>query len=154
METTSGPPESTPGGGRGSGVKNLTALWERQQSATRRPYLALDPSLAAATVARIAVQTTVAAALLPRQADGAQLSFLPGVYAGDAGSPQERSPPLGWQRLQEEAIIHLHGVHIQVFVRHVLQGQEVGLSARHCSVAGQLWGGGAKEGRRVHKSHE
>ena len=112
---------------------------QRRRIAARSSYLALDPRLAAAAAARVAVEATVAAALLPRQADGAQLRFLPGVYAGNAGSPQERPPPLGRQRLQEEAIVHLHGVHVQVFVRHVLQGQEVGLSACHRSVPGQLW---------------
>lgn len=83
---------------------------------TDKPYLALNARLAAAAVARVAVQAAVAAAFLPRQADGPELRFLPSVYAGDAGGSQEGPAALRGQRLKEETVVHLHPVHVQVLV--------------------------------------
>lgn len=51
---------------------------------TLKSYLALNTSLAAATVARVTVEAAVAATFLSGQPNGSKLSFLPGVYAGDA----------------------------------------------------------------------
>lgn len=90
-------------------------------------------------MARVAVQAAVAAALLSREADGSELGFLPRVYARDAGGAQEGSAALCGQRLKEEAVVHLHPVHVEVLVRHVLQSQQVCLSALHRAVPRQLW---------------
>lgn len=102
-------------------------------------HLALDAGLAAAAVARVAVQAAVAAALLPREPDGSELRLLAGVDAGDAGGSQEGPAPLRGQRLEEEAVVHLHPVHVEVLVRYVLQSQQVGLGALHRAVPRQLW---------------
>jgi len=102
-----------------------------------RPYLALDASLAAAAVARVAVKAAVAAAFLPREANGPELGFLPGIDAGDARGSQESAAPLRGQRLKEEAVVHLHLV--KVLIRNVLQSQQVRLSAFHRAVPRQLW---------------
>lgn len=106
---------------------------------TSQQYLALDPSLAAAAVSRVAVQPAVAAALLAREADGPELSFLSRIYARDARGTQEGPAAFGGQRLKEEAVVHLHPVHIQVLVGHVIQGQQVRLGALDRAVPRQLW---------------
>ena len=125
------------------GSANCTAALVFQHIHRRQansPHLALNASLAAAAVSGVAVQAAVAAALFPRQADGPELGLLPRVYAGDAGGSQQGPPALGGQRLEEEAVVHLDPVHVQVLVRHVLQRQQVGLSALHRAVPGQLRG--------------
>lgn len=101
-------------------------------------YLALNASLAAATVAGVAVQPAVAATLFPGEADGSELGLLPRVDAGDARGSEEGSTALRGQRLEEEIVVHLHSIHIEVLVRHVLQSQQVSLSALHCAVPRQL----------------
>lgn len=99
-------------------------------------HLAFDSSLAAATVAWVAVEAAVAAALLARETDGPQLGFLTRVDAVDARGPQQGPTPLGGERLQKETVIHLHALHIQILVRDVIQGKELGLGTLHCSVTG------------------
>lgn len=79
-------------------------------------YLALDPRLAAAAVPGVTVQSAVAAALLPGEADGSELGLLPRVNAGDPGGPQQSPAPLCGQRLQKKAVVHLHSFHIEVLV--------------------------------------
>lgn len=106
---------------------------------TSQQYLALNPSLAAAAVSRVAVQPAVAATLLAREADGPELSFLSRIYAGDARGSQQGPAAFGGQRLKEEAVIHLHPVHIQVLVGHVVQGEQLRLSTLHRAVPRQLW---------------
>lgn len=124
---------------------------EREGAATspRSPlappaHLALDPRLAAGAGLGVAVEAAVAAALLPRQADGPQLLLLLGVDAVDAGGSQQRAAPLGGQRLQEEVVVHLHVLHVDVVVRDVLQRQAVGLLRLHRPVLGELRGRAAQ----------
>lgn len=100
------------------------------------PHLAFDASLAATTVPRVAVEAAVAAALLAREADGTQLGLLARVDAVDARGPQQCPTPLGGQRLQKEAVIHLHTLHVQVLIRDVIQGEELSLGTFHRSVTG------------------
>lgn len=107
-------------------------------------HLALDPRLAAGAGLGVAVEAAVAAALLPRQADGPQLLLLLGVDAVDAGGSQQRAAPLGGQRLQEEVVVHLHVLHVDVVVRDVLQRQAVGLLRLHRPVLGELRGRAAQ----------
>lgn len=100
--------------------------------------LALNTSLAAAAMARVTVQTAVAAAFLPREADSPELSFLTRIDAGDAGGSQEGSTPFGGQRLKEETVVHFHAVHVEILIRHIVQSQQLRLSALHCAVPCQL----------------
>lgn len=103
------------------------------------PYLALNASLAAAAVAGVAVQAAVAAAFLPREADGSELRFLPRIYAGDARGSQESSAALCGQRLKKETVVHLHPIHIKILIWYVVQSQQVSLSTLHRAVPRQLW---------------
>lgn len=90
-------------------------------------------------MARVTVQTAVAAAFLPREADSSELSFLTRIDAGDAGGSQEGSTPFGGQRLKEETVVHFHAVHVEILIRHIVQSQQLRLSALHCAVPCQLW---------------
>lgn len=81
-----------------------------------KSYLALNSSLAAATVARVTVQTTIAAAFLPGEPDGSELRFLACIYPSDARGAQQGPAALRGQWLQEETVIHLHSIHVQVLI--------------------------------------
>lgn len=89
--------------------------------------LALNPSLATGTCFWVTVQPTVTTTLFPGQADGSKFLFLLSINSVDPRSPQQGPSPFGGQGLKEEVVVHFYVLHINVFIRHVIQGQAVSL---------------------------